>query len=83
MAGDVKVLIWEDEPMASTRAALEARGVTIAVFAPTALPPETGDLVSRLSAGADALEAAAAAVADAADGSGDAAPEGSGEGSGE
>lgn len=55
---DARVMVWESEPISSTVDELHARGIESVVFDPCANRPETGDLLSVLSANADALAAA-------------------------
>jgi zinc transport system substrate-binding protein len=55
---DVQVMVWEGDPLPSTVDELQTRGIRSVVFDPCANRPATGDLLSVLSANADALAAA-------------------------
>ena len=49
------VMLWESEPTQKTRAALQARGLRVAVFPTLSNRPPEGDFVSILRAAIDAL----------------------------
>jgi len=49
------VMLWEGEPTPETRAALQARGLRVAVFPTLSNRPPEGDFASRLRAAIDAL----------------------------
>ncbi len=49
------VMLWEGEPTQETRAALQARGLRIAVLPMLSNRPPEGDFVSILRAAIDAL----------------------------
>ena len=51
-----QLMIWEAPPEAETRQRLAALGVAIAVYAPTAQPPETGDWLTAMQSNVAALE---------------------------
>ena len=60
LAGDLGVgaMIWEAEPLAATVMGLQERGVDSLIFDPVANRPSAGDLMSVMSANAEALAAA-------------------------
>lgn len=47
-----KWMLWEDEPTAATRAALEQRGIAVIVFRPCGNRPTTGDYLTEMNANA-------------------------------
>jgi zinc transport system substrate-binding protein len=49
------VMLWEEEPTQETRAALQARGLRVAVLPPLSNRPPEGEFVSLLRAAIDAL----------------------------
>jgi zinc transport system substrate-binding protein len=49
-------MLWEDEPLAQTREALQGQGVESRVYAPCGNVPPEGDLLSVMQAGAARLE---------------------------
>lgn len=49
-------MVWEDEPISDTVAALEDRGVKSVVFSPCATTPAEGDWMTVMLANAEALE---------------------------
>lgn len=53
-----RVLIWEAEPPATAREAVDAIGLAQAVVPPLAMPPAEGDFAGAMAAGLDALGAA-------------------------
>ncbi len=55
---DAGVMVWESEPISATVDKLHTLGIKSVVFDPSANRPETDDLLSVLSANADALAAA-------------------------
>ncbi len=60
LAGETgaRVLIWEDEPPAEARIAVDAIGLAQAVVPPLAMPPAGKDFVSAMRGGLEALGAA-------------------------
>jgi zinc transport system substrate-binding protein len=54
-----KWMVWEGQPLASTIADLEARGIASIVFDPCGNRPEEGDYLSVMAANAAALESVA------------------------
>ena len=57
-----RVLIWEAEPPAEARDAVDALGLAQAVVQPLAMPPSEGGFVEAMRDGLDALKAALAEV---------------------
>ncbi|MEH6634174.1 MAG: metal ABC transporter substrate-binding protein [Halioglobus sp.] len=51
------VMLWEDDPMPETRAALKALGVEVVVFRPMGKRPKEGDFLSGMTANIDRLKA--------------------------
>ena len=51
-----QLMIWEALPEAETQQRLAALGVAIAVYAPTAQPPETGDWLTAMQSNVAGLE---------------------------
>lgn len=58
-----QLMLWEDEPLPETRAALEERGVVIVVYPPCFNRPGSGDFLSVMLENAANLETALAATA--------------------
>ena len=52
---------WEGEPMETTIAALDERGISSVVFSPSANVPPEGDWMTVMTENAEALETIAAA----------------------
>ena len=57
-------MLWEGDPMESTIAALDERGIASVVFSPSANVPSEGDWMTVMTENADALEAIAVTVSD-------------------
>ena len=57
-----RLMIWEAPPAAETRRRLAALGLAVAVYAPGAQPPESGDWLEVMQANAAGLELALAAL---------------------
>jgi zinc transport system substrate-binding protein len=52
------IMIWEDDPLPSTRDALEASGIAVVTFHTAANRPESGDYLSVMKANQRSIEAA-------------------------
>jgi zinc transport system substrate-binding protein len=55
-----RLMLWEDEPLDSTRVGLEERGVEVVVFPPMGNRPGSGNFLSNLQKASGALAEAAA-----------------------
>lgn len=60
-----KWMLWEDEPLATTVAALDERGLASIVFSPCGNTPAEGDWLTVMAVNAEHLESIAAATGDA------------------
>lgn len=57
-----RLMLWEDEPLAETRAALEQRGIEVVVYQPMGNRPVSGDFVSVMQTNINALETAVSRI---------------------
>ena len=60
----VQWMLWEDDPMESTVAGLDERGISSDVFSPCANVPPAGDWLTVMTENAEALETIAVTVSD-------------------
>ena len=61
-AHPARLMIWEAQPLAQTRAALEKRGIEVIVYNTLSSRPAAGDFLQSMTNNVDALAAAASGV---------------------